>query len=58
MEFCQYRSRGGYGDFQKVASGTNEHWRWEQSSSVLLRICKEAHMHTHHITPSREYVGR
>ncbi|EOD31918.1 hypothetical protein EMIHUDRAFT_231148 [Emiliania huxleyi CCMP1516] len=20
---------GGYGDFQKVASGTNEHWRWE-----------------------------
>ena len=28
-----------------------------QSSSVLLRICKEAHVHTHHITPSREYVN-
>ena len=28
-----------------------------QSWSVLLRICTEAHMHTHHITPSREYVN-
>ena len=31
--------------------------RVSQSWSVLLRICKEAHMHTHHITPSREYVN-
>ena len=28
-----------------------------QSWPVLLRICTEAHMHTHHITPSREYVN-
>ena len=31
--------------------------RVSQSWSVLLRICTEAHMHTHHITPSREYVN-